>query len=53
MNDNEKLSAVLKELSTIFHLNSEYINIIKDNILLRSSYYGNIEIDFSDETLYI
>ncbi len=53
MNDTEKLSVVLIELSSIFHLNDEYINLIKENILLRSSYYHNIDIDFSDETIYI
>ncbi len=53
MTDNDKLEAILKEISTIFHLNSDYIDLIRENVLLRAKYYRNIKPDFSDEIIYI
>ena len=53
MSDNEKLDAFLNELSIVFHLNSEYIELIKNNIILRANYYKNIKINFDNETTYI
>ena len=53
MSDNEKLEALLKELSIVFHLNEEFISLIRENIILRSEYYKGTEINFDNETTYI
>ena len=53
MNNSDKLELLLKELSLVYHLNSEYIDFIKENILLRSNYYRNVKINFDNETVYV
>lgn len=53
MTDSEKLEFVLSEISTVYHLNNEYIDFIKENVLLRSEYYKNFKINFDNETIYI
>ena len=53
MTDSDKLNSVLDELINVYHLNGEYINLIRDNIVLRCNYYKKIHLNFDNETIYI